>query len=66
MEWQAVQALRDLHRKMRDARDSGQTGLIYTVETELAWYLLNHKREHLARLEKEIGTNLEIRPGRTT
>jgi ribonuclease E len=65
MEWQAVQALRDLRRKMHDSRDSGQTGLIYTVETELAWYLLNHKREHLTRLERELGVDLEIRPGRT-
>ena len=66
MEWQAVQALRDLGRKMRDTRDSGQIGLVYTVETELAWYLLNHKREHLTRLEKELGVGLEIRPGRTS
>ena len=64
MEWQAVQALRDLRRKMRDAHDSGQTGLVYTVEGELAWYLLNHKRDHLCTLEKDLGVSLEIRPGR--
>jgi ribonuclease E len=64
MEWQAVQALADLRRKMRDASDSGQTGLVYTVEPELAWYLLNQKRSTLAALEKDLGLNLEIRPAR--
>ena len=65
MEWQALQALRDVHRKLRDAHDSGQTGLIYTVDTELAWYLLNHKRERLTVLEQELGVKLEIRPARS-
>ena len=64
MEWQALQALRDLLRKMRDARDSGQTGLVYTVEAELAWYLLNQKRETLTNMEKDLGMHLEIRPAR--
>ena len=64
MEWQALQALRDLLRKMRDARDSGQTGLVYTVEAELAWYLLNQKRESLTNMEKDLGVHLEIRPAR--
>ena len=65
MEWQALQALRDVHRRLRDAHDSGQTGLIYTVDTELAWYLLNHKRERLTVLEQELGVKLEIRPARS-
>ncbi len=64
MEWQALQVLRDLHRKLRDAHDSGQTGLVYTVDTELAWYLLNHKRERLTTLEQDLGVKLEIRPAR--
>nr|WP_294513115.1 Rne/Rng family ribonuclease [uncultured Bilophila sp.] len=61
MEWQAVQALRDLQRAMRGAASSGQTEYAYTVDAELGLYLLNHKRERLSLLEKEHHVRLDIR-----
>jgi ribonuclease E len=64
LEWQAQQSLRDIHRKAREALDSGQSGLVYTVETELALYLLNNKRQRLTALEQEFGMHIEVRPGR--
>ncbi len=64
LEWQALQSLRDLQIKMRDARRAEQSGLVYTVDPELAIYLLNSKRERLANLEKEYDISLEIRPAK--
>ncbi|MEG2004739.1 MAG: Rne/Rng family ribonuclease [Bilophila sp.] len=61
LEWQAVQALRDLHRAMRTAASSGQTECLYTVDAELGLYLLNHKRERLVALEKDCNIRLDIR-----
>ena len=61
MEWQAVQALRDLQRAMRGAVASGQTEYAYTVDAELGLYLLNHKRERLSLLEQEHHIRLDIR-----
>ncbi len=61
MEWQAVQALRDLQRAMRGAAGSGQTEYAYTVDAELGLYLLNHKRERLSLLEQEHHIRLDIR-----
>ncbi len=58
MEWQALQALRDIPRKLRQAQ--GGT-VIYEIEPELAMYLLNHKRESLSALEEAFEANLEIR-----
>lgn len=61
MEWQAVQSLRDLNRALRGAAASGQTEYTHTVGAELGMYLLNHKRERLALLEKEHHIRLDIR-----
>ena len=61
MEWQAVQALRDLTRALRGAAAAGQTEYAHTVDAELGLYLLNHKRERLALLEKESHVRLDIR-----
>lgn len=61
MEWQAVQALRDLQRAMREASAAGQNECLYTVDAELGLYLLNHKRERLSRMEKDSHLRLDIR-----
>ncbi len=61
MEWQAVQSLRELNRALRGASASGQTEYVHTVDAELGLYLLNHKRERLALLEKEHHVRLDIR-----
>ena len=58
MEWQALQALRDIPRKLRQAE--GGT-VVYEVEPELALYLLNHKRDSLSNLEDLYNATLEIR-----
>ena len=58
MEWQALQALRDIPRKLRQAE--GGT-VVYEVEPELALYLLNHKRDSLSNLEEMYDAVLEIR-----
>ena len=61
MEWQALQALRDIPRKLRQA-DGGV--VVYEVEPELALYLLNHKRDSLSNLEEMYSATLEIRLAR--
>ncbi len=61
MEWQAVQALRDVQRGMSAASAAGQTEYHYPVNAELGIYLLNHKRERLCLLEKEYHLRLDIR-----
>ena len=61
MEWQALQLLRELRSQMRLAARNGQSEYIYPLGAELAVYVLNHKRERLAALEKEFHLRLEIR-----
>lgn len=64
LEWQAIQALREIHRRAREARESGQCGLVYSVDSELALYLLNNKRQRLVVLEQEFSVTIEVRPAR--
>ena len=61
LEWQSVQALRELQRALRVASGAGQTELQYAVDAELGLYLLNNKRERLSRLEKDFSIRLELR-----
>ena len=61
MEWQALHTLRELRRELRKAATAGQAEYLYTAQPEVAVYLLNNKRAHLAALEKEFGLRLEIR-----
>ena len=49
MEWQALQALKEIHRELRGP---GNGPVEYNCEEELAVYLLNHKRAVLADLEQ--------------
>ncbi len=60
MEWQAIQAQRELHRGLRSAATSG-TSFLYTVDPELGLYLLNNKREQISALEQEFHTRIEIK-----
>ncbi len=57
MEWQALQALKDIHR---EARKPGSDVVEHTCEEELAIYLLNHKRKILADMEEEYGKRIDI------
>ncbi len=59
LEWQALQALCEMERKARSAQ-----GGKYTYETsftELALYLLNHKRQRIAELEEQLKVRIEVR-----
>ena len=62
MEWQAMQALREIARQLRQAGANNQTAMAYQAETELAFYLLNTKRTILQSLEHESGVTLSITP----
>lgn len=74
MEWQSLQALRDLQAKLykngdrsKSKKDAARSGsepatFVYENEMELALYLLNRKRDRLAALEEKFGVHIEIRP----
>lgn len=59
MEWQALQALREIENKARNANKNN----VFTYETdmELALYLLNSKRERLVDMETKQGVKIEIK-----
>jgi ribonuclease E len=57
MEWQAMQALKDIHREVRKP---GLETVEYTCEEELAIYLLNNKRGVLADLEERYGKKIHV------
>ena len=71
MEWQALQALRDLQSKLCRSLDNGKnrkndknsepSNFIYESDAELALYLLNRKRDRIAALEEKYGVHIEIR-----
>ena len=72
MEWQSLQALRDLQSKLCKPLDSGKgkkhepkpaenTTFTYETDTELALYMLNRKRDRIAALEEKFGVHIEIR-----
>ncbi len=62
MEWQALQAIKDIHRMVHQAQSQNQNKVSYTNSAELVLYLLNHKRERLLEMEKQSGLVLELRP----
>ncbi|MDC0335313.1 Rne/Rng family ribonuclease [Pseudodesulfovibrio sp.] len=57
MEWQALQALKDIHREIR--KPSVET-VEHTCEEELAIYLLNNKRKILAEMEDQYGKEIHV------
>ncbi len=74
MEWQALQAMRDLQTKLCKSLDSGknkkneQKGdktepvtFVYESDVELALYILNRKRDRIAALEEKYGVRIEVR-----
>ena len=71
MEWQSLQALRDLQSKLcrsldnakgkKNEKPSEPSTFIYESDTELALYLLNRKRDRIAALEEKYGAHIEIR-----
>ena len=61
MEWQSLQALRDIDRQ---ARSCGGGKCAYEACTELGMYLLNHKRDRLREMELQhhVAIEISIRP----
>lgn len=57
LEWQSLQALRDIARLLRSRATSPCR---YEMTQELGLYVLNHKRDSLKELEKQYGKNIEI------
>jgi ribonuclease E len=57
MEWQALQALKEIHR---DLRKPGGEEVEFDCEEELAIYLLNNKRGILADLEQRYNKSIHI------
>lgn len=60
MEWQSLQSLKDLLRRLRHNKDASAKFEL-EVERELAMYLLNQKRERLLELEKTYKVSIEIK-----
>lgn len=61
IEWQAIQTLREIHKKMQQAVTAGKHEYIHTLDQELGLYLLNNKRNRLLDLEQKFGIHLDIR-----
>jgi ribonuclease E len=71
MEWQSLQALRDMEIKMGKLKDGGKgkkgeqrpdhAPFSYECDAELALYVLNHKRDRIIALEEKFGMRIEIR-----
>lgn len=57
IEWQALQALREMHRMLRA---ENKEKCVYSASPELALYLLNHKRDSLREMEQSYSKCLEI------
>lgn len=62
MEWQAQKALRDIAKAMRLAKEQESVTAVYETDANLAWSLLNSKRQRLWEMEQSFGVSLEIRP----
>jgi len=60
LEWQALQALHDLYRLLR--RPGQNDAVHYKTTPELAFYLLNQKRERLQALEGQYNKAIHIMP----
>ncbi len=60
MEWQAMQALREIQRLVRQAAAQKQTEVSFPAERELALHLLNTKRQVLLNLETQTGVHIAI------
>lgn len=72
MEWQALQTLREIQRKLSrlSAQENRKKGgdrngdkpavLVYDADFELGLYLLNKKRDRLGELESKYNAHVEI------
>ena len=63
LEWQAMQALRELNKLLR--RGASGEAVSLRVPPELAFYLLNHKRQRLQDLEEHSQKAIQVLPEQT-
>lgn len=61
IEWQSQQALKEISREMRLAKEQNNDLYIYEAEKPLAMHLLNSKRQRLFELEELHEITLEIK-----
>jgi len=52
MEWRAIQALKEIYQEL--SRQQDESSIEYTIDTELAMYILNYKRKKLMEMEGEF------------
>jgi len=60
LEWQALQALKEIHRQLRMKKNGDPVQ--HRVSTELLSYMANHKREQLLELEQAHNTTVQLLP----
>jgi ribonuclease E len=60
LEWQAVQALKELRRKLR--KNGGEHLVDFRCDQELMAYISNTKRALLLDMEREFGVQIAILP----
>ncbi|WP_232034755.1 Rne/Rng family ribonuclease [Desulfovibrio ferrophilus] len=60
MEWQALQALKDINRQLRMKKNGDPVQ--QRCNTELLAYMANHKREQLLELEQAYNTPIQLLP----
>ena len=60
IEWQSQQALKEIARKMRAAKEQRQASVQYEADVALVMHLLNSKRQRLNELEEQLGVTLEV------
>ncbi|MDL2313747.1 Rne/Rng family ribonuclease, partial [Desulfovibrio sp. OttesenSCG-928-C14] len=61
MEWQSMQALRDILALIRKNNHNGR--IVYQNSPEVILYLANSKRERLSEMETKAGVKIELRIG---
>ncbi|WP_027186228.1 Rne/Rng family ribonuclease [Desulfovibrio inopinatus] len=59
LEWQAMQALKDIYHLIQRSSKTSET-VVYKTSTRLALYLLNDKRARLCDFEHSFGKTIEI------
>jgi ribonuclease E len=60
LEWQALQSLREIYRLLR--RTGAGEAVTCRTSPELAFYLLNQKRQRLQALEEQYQKSINILP----
>jgi len=60
MEWQALQALKEINQKLRQKKNGDPVQ--HRCDTEILAYMANHKREQLMEMEQTYNTTIQLLP----